>query len=154
MHRRIFFITSTAISGVPLEKVNYDDIENGLPKFFSIRTERIKEIGNKLSVDSNLVYISWQTTAEVNTSHFELQRSENGRDFYCVEIIPADGDPKDCGLYSTTHSKHSFFVNKLYYRLKVVFKNGKENFTETIILDLNTVAAPSVYDLTYARSLQ
>jgi hypothetical protein len=154
MYRRIFFITNAPGSGSQPDKVIYNGNETGLPFFFAIHTEYIRDSAIKGITGSNLVYISWQTATEINTSYFELQRSENGRDFQPIETFMAGGISKSISRYATTDLIYSVCYDQLYYRLKLVFINGKENFTDVITLDLKTVAAASVHDLTYNRNQQ
>jgi hypothetical protein len=152
MYRRIFFITRATSSGARSVNAGYDGKETGLPIYFAIRTERTPERGARGTVNNNLIYISWQTTSETNTSHFELMRSENGCDFELIETFMACGISKTSCRYSTTDLVYTYCSDKLFYRLKLVFTNGKEEYTDVIALNLNKVASPSVYDLTYVNN--
>ncbi|MEJ7586851.1 MAG: hypothetical protein WKI04_04750 [Ferruginibacter sp.] len=151
MNRRIFSITSAVRSGAPPQKGNNTDNEISMPDYFTLRME--ENIGGRVSGD-DLIYINWRTTAEINTSHFELQKSMNGKDFNLVETIMANGFSKTITRYATTDTKYNFCFGDLYYRLKLVFKNGSVSFTNAITLDLNTVAGASVYDLAYLKNQQ
>lgn len=142
----VFLIISATSSGAQSHKVIYNDNEITLPNFLQYNSEGIQESAIKGKMNNNLVYITWQTKAEINTSHFELQRSKNGKDFEPIETITAGGISKNISRYATTDAKYSFCYNKLYYRLKIVFINGNENFTDAITLELNTVEAATVYN--------
>jgi hypothetical protein len=153
MYRRIFFVTCSTRSAPNPGHPAYYESEIGLPIFFAIRTERVQDEA-KGTVKSTVVFISWQTTAENNTRHYELQRSENGRDFYPIETFMAAGISKTISRYATTDLIYDACSDHLYYRLKLLFTNGKELFSDVITLDLNKVKAASVYDLTYNRNNQ
>ncbi len=117
-------------------KVIYDEHEITLPNSLQFNIKDENESVVKGVMNENLVYISWQTTTEVNTSHFELQRSENGRDFEPIETITAGGISKSISSYSTTDKKAGLCGNRVFYRLKIIFINGKENFTDATALNL------------------
>lgn len=127
-------------------KVIYNDNEITLPNFLQYHVQPVDESAIQGKMDNNLIYISWQTTAETNTSHFELQRSDNGKDFEPIETITAGRISKNTRNYQTTDEGYSTIQPKMYYRLKTVFTNGKESFTNAIMLDLYT-SATTVYNL-------
>jgi hypothetical protein len=92
-------------------------------------------------IENGVVYISWQTKAEINTSHFELQRSRNGELFVPIETITAGRTTTGISRYSATDEQANTSSKKLYYRIKLVFVNGQESFTEAILLNLTKQAA-------------
>ncbi|MEO5889820.1 MAG: hypothetical protein ABIQ31_06175 [Ferruginibacter sp.] len=151
MYRRIFFVTSATRPGNQPDKVIHNDKDDGVPLFFALHNERIRN-GSRDRIYDNQVYISWQTDNEINTSHFELQRSENGKDFKVIETIAANGFSKIISRYATTDSNFRFCFDLLHYRLKVVLKDGKENFTDVITFDPTNIPEASVHDLTYSRN--
>lgn len=153
MNRRIFLITSSAKSRDAQEKNIPGNAAVGMPDFFAIRIERVLENTFKSRMNNNLVHISWQTASEQDSSHFELQRSSNGRDFDLIETIMAVGNSNSVSRYSTTDSKYSFFNDRLYYRLKVVSKSGSISFTDEVSMDLSRFGA-SVYGFAHSRNLQ
>ena len=98
-------------------------------------------------IENNIVKISWQTKAEINTSHFELQRSQNGQFFEPIETITAGRISNNICSYATTDEQVNKSDVKLYYRLKLVFVNGRESFTEAIAVTVNNSASNAVYIL-------
>ncbi len=119
-------------SGAQATKRNYDVNEITLPNFLQYDSTGIGKQVIKGAMDNNFVIISWNTKAEINTSHFELQRSENGKDFDPIETITAGGISKKFSSYATTDYKYGSAKGILYYRIKTVFINGVENFTEAV----------------------
>jgi hypothetical protein len=106
-------------------------------------TKSLKEVPVKTGWVKKQVAISWQTTAEVNTSYFEIQRSFNGKDYETIETIAACGKSKNICAYAFIDSKNENRRGQSYYRLKAVFANGEEVFTEgaktkkTGVFDMN-----------------
>ncbi len=69
----------------------------------------------------------WNTATEINTTHFNIQRSANGKDFSTVGKLNAKG----AGAYNykditSDYSRQS----KLYYRLEIVDKDGSKTYSE------------------------
>jgi len=74
--------------------------------------------------------INWETSSEVNVSHFNVQRSEDGLLFNTVGKVYAKGA-----------SKYSFIDNTnlnatVYYRLEIVDKNGNISYSEIRTLSI------------------
>ena len=68
--------------------------------------------------------LTWQTANEINTSYFDIQRSTNGIDFTTVGKISAKGNNSTKSSYSYADDVSAAASGKLYYRLKMVDKNG------------------------------
>lgn len=71
--------------------------------------------------------ISWKTENEQNTSHFIVERSENGYDWNEVEIIQSNGAKNGSNHYETIDATNQ----ETYYRLKLIDYNGNTNTLET-----------------------
>ena len=71
---------------------------------------------------------SWTTASEINTSHFNVQRSMDGKDFKTVGTIAAKG----FGDYSFTDNQLPITNEQLtlYYRLEIVDKDGSKTYSE------------------------
>ena len=142
-----FVITLATKSEAQSRKLIYDEHEITQPNFLQYNLDGAKGNSIKGTVDNNQVNISWQTKAETNTSHFELQRSENGKEYEPIETITAGGISKNIHSYATTDEPTGLSHHRLYYRLKIVFINGKESFTNAIQLNSNSIATIAAYDL-------
>jgi hypothetical protein len=132
----LFLLMFTTTSEAQSTQRFYDDNEIILPNFLEYDTQDIQKSVVRGTMNKNVVILSWQTKAETNTSHFELQRSENGVDFDPIETITAGGVSKKTTRYATTDFKYSIGKSILYYRVKTVFINGLENFTEPITVEV------------------
>ena len=76
-----------------------------------------------------LVDLQWHTESEENFSHFELERSENGRDFKKIAALAGNGGTGVPFSYS--------YLDKLaavqnYYRLKMIDLDGTVEFSKVI----------------------
>ena len=81
--------------------------------------------------------LSWQTVTEINTTHFNVQRSTNGKDFSTIGIVNAKGA-----------SEYTFNDQAppppkggiLYYRLEVVDNDGSKTYSE--VRELSIINSP------------
>jgi len=77
----------------------------------------------------NSVFIYWATSSETNNSHFDVEKSVNGKDFESIGKVKGSAN-------SNQTLKYSFVDNKLnktaYYRLKQVDFNGNYEFSKVI----------------------
>ena len=93
----------------------------------------------KGSLQSGTTLLEWQTANEVNTSHFVVERSADGRNFQQIGTVTALGN--------TTTNKYSFTdydvtrqsSSIIYYRLKMVDNDG-----EFVYSDVVTITLPSI----------
>lgn len=92
------------------------------------------------SQDKNSIKLIWQSTNEVNASHFYLQRSVDGISFTNIDKIMTKGN----GSYNTKDYLSSFSesIKKVYYRLQIVDKDGGFIYSKIIAVDVN----PQLYD--------
>ncbi len=84
----------------------------------------------------NLILLSWQTATEINTSHFNIQRSTNGKDFTNIGKVNAKG-ASTYTFNDPIRTDDSRFT-KLYYRLEVVDKDGSKTYSEIRSVYLTT----------------
>ena len=129
------FITVCMQLNAQPHKVIYNENEITLPNYlkFHATDDNANCIQGKL--DNKAIFISWQTASETNTSHFELQRSYNGKDFEPIETITAGRITNEIRSYSTNDDKeYNAADGNVYYRVKTVFTNGKENFTTATVI--------------------
>jgi hypothetical protein len=72
--------------------------------------------------------LSWGTAYEINTDHFELERSVNGGDFQRFANVTAAGTTTISNDYTYTDpdlATGPYYVSSpRYYRYKIVFKDG------------------------------
>ena len=87
---------------------------------------------------NNNALVKWQTTNEINVSHFNIQRSNKGNDFTTISKLLAknrsENEYQFIDKLSLTPSSPK--GEELYYRIESVDKDGKISYSETRILNL------------------
>jgi 1,4-alpha-glucan branching enzyme len=90
---------------------------------------------NAKLIQNNNALLVWVTASEKNNSHFELERSTDGKDFTKVGEVKGKGN-------STTQSKYEFTDKNLtngthYYRLRQVDFDGKNELSHIVSVSSN-----------------
>jgi hypothetical protein len=97
-------------------------------------------------VAANNVKVSWSTTDEVNASYFVVERSSNGSDFAEVAQVNASESSNPIHSYTVNDQLYNVNSNIVYYRLRIVDKDGKYNYSKIIPVKLDQpVNSISVY---------
>jgi|GEM_PF-3464616 len=128
-------------------KVIYDENEIILPNSLKFITYNNGNTGIAF-LNNNSVLIQWQTIAEINTSHFELQRSENGKYFEPIETVTAAGISTGLNRYASSDKIPGLSLNRIFYKVKTVFINGKEDISPAFQVSVST--ATTGLDNTYS----
>ena len=76
--------------------------------------------------------VTWITAAEINTSHFEVQRSANARDFSTVSSTAAAGVLNAGASYNFTVLQP--WTGNNFYRLKMADKDGSIDYSNIVLL--------------------
>lgn len=77
--------------------------------------------------------LEWITEQETMVSHFEVERSINGRDWL---VILANMKATNSDLQQTyTHTDKEYIPTVVYYRIKEVDKDGKSYYSEVLKVD-------------------
>lgn len=88
------------------------------------------------------VRLDWGTITEVNNSHFNIERSWEGRIFEQIGRVQGNGSTKAVNVYDF-HDKNVLF-DKVYYRLKQVDFNGDFEFSEMVEVTLGDAKIASL----------
>ena len=78
------------------------------------------------------IVLKWQTTNEVNFSHFVVERSSDGYSFSAIASIASYNSGGLSKLYSCI-DKDLPAVSKIFYRLKLVDKDGSYTYSSFLI---------------------
>jgi hypothetical protein len=89
-------------------------------------------------VKNQTSFLNWQTAQEINTSHFEVEYSNNANEFKKVVTLEASGNSNSLKNYSLQHSINKEPIH--YYRLKMVDKDGKFTYSNVVKLKAATKA--------------
>jgi hypothetical protein len=89
---------------------------------------------NAFAQENYTVKINWQTTEEINSDHFVLERSEDGQYFYPIYTINAAGNSQELLTYNYIDNelpiKNGIKGGDFYYRLKQVDLNQSVNYSK------------------------
>jgi hypothetical protein len=96
------------------------------------------------AADGNKHILSWQTATEQNTSHFDIERSANARQFEKTGSMPAAGNSATVKDYRFTDETPMTGNN--FYRLKMTDTDGSFKYSNVILLrQLNDKTVIAVY---------
>lgn len=77
--------------------------------------------------------LNWETTSEVNSDYFVLERSANARNFTEISKISSAGNSAVRNTYKYTDIHFGKGLN--YYRLKQVDRDGKFAYSRIVVID-------------------
>lgn len=83
--------------------------------------------------------LNWQTAQEINTSHFEIERSIDGNNFMKVGSENASGNSTNNRdyIYNDKLPATIQSLSKIYYRLKSVDLDGRFTYSDIVTILLN-----------------
>jgi hypothetical protein len=82
-------------------------------------------------------HLNWSSLQESNSSHFEIERSNDGVNFYQVGKVIAKGSSDKVLDYSFDDLRSNAGFN--YYRLKLLDKDGKFQYSNIEVLNVNII---------------
>jgi hypothetical protein len=97
-------------------------------KLESVLPVRLISFSGKTSPDG--IKLEWLTANELNTNHFDLERSENGQNFRRLSTVKAQGSSQQTRLYWSLDAFPLKGIN--YYRLKMADRDGKFTYSSVI----------------------
>ena len=83
--------------------------------------------------------IQWTTASEINNSHFNVERSYDGRTFEVVGEVAGNGNSQHLIEYSYTDASVSKVQNTVYYRLKQVDFDGAYEHSDIRVVRFDEV---------------
>lgn len=89
----------------------------------------------KGSYSKGIAHLTWSSLQEINSSHFEIQKSTDGVNFIQLGRVNANGNSETEVNYSFDDIKASAGIN--YYRLKLVDKDGFYQNSNTVAVNVN-----------------
>ena len=87
--------------------------------------------------DNNHADLSWSTITEINLDHFIVERSTDGVNFSDIGTIAATGNTTTRIDYSMTDNITSVTSSIIYYRLRSVDIDAKNQFSDIRMIRLN-----------------
>jgi hypothetical protein len=108
------------------------------------------EFGGEKVKDQNLLH--WATAREYNTSHFEIERSNNGMDFIKIGTLKSGNKKIENQIYQYWDQEPQTGIN--YYRLKQVDLDGTFTYTKTIAIDNQGIITSFEFQKIYPNPAQ
>jgi hypothetical protein len=101
------------------------------------------------------VQLNWQTSDEVNTANFEVERAGNGVDFSAIGNVAATGNGATNSDYSFTDAAPLAGVNA--YRLKMIDKDNSNTYSKVVAVEFGgsgsfAVFPNPVHDVLYVQT--
>jgi hypothetical protein len=118
------------------------DIDAGLTKPAALPVNLISFNG---ALNGSIAKLNWVVSNEVNLSHYELERSSNGTSYAAIANVTARGNTSGLEDYIYQDNIAGLGVNKIYYRLKIVDKNGVVKYSNIVIVRLNGIKISTIY---------
>ncbi len=84
----------------------------------------------------NTIDLFWSTASEKQNSHFDIQRSANGRDWTTIGTVKGNGTTAAKNTYKFNDNAPLSRLN--YYRLKQVDFDGKFDYSPTVSVNILT----------------
>jgi hypothetical protein len=138
----IFTYTATDNTGlIDVTPAVYDIPASSMGTLNPLPLELLSFSGYKSSTD-NILY--WSMSQEINSDHYEVERSLNGTNYVKIGTVAATGNSSTKTNYSFNDRNVSAGNN--YYRIKLVDIDGEYKYSKTIAIkrNSNTVAATKI----------
>jgi hypothetical protein len=97
----------------------------------------------KLAKAAGNVLVEWSTAMEVDNSHFEIERSNNGITFEAIARMDGKADSRAEVKYSFTDNAPLAGVG--YYRIRQVDLDGTSTVTRTRSIDIPVISQAFIY---------
>jgi hypothetical protein len=119
-------------------RINYDGRPNVLTDIKFTNEEDCQAINPlpveltsfKGKVTESGINLEWETASEINNSHFDVERSSNGKTYEAIAIVKGRGTTSVASNYSFTDKLPQKGLN--YYRLKQVDFDNTTSYSNTI----------------------
>ncbi len=87
------------------------------------------------ALNNNIVGLQWQSEQETAFSHFNIQRSVDGINFTTIGNISGNGNSRRSNYIYTDNDLQNPNL-KVFYRLQMVDKDGRFNYSKVLVFDL------------------
>jgi hypothetical protein len=86
---------------------------------------------------SETTLLSWRTELEANSDRFEIERSADGKTWIKISQVAAAGNSNSTLFYRFTDTVSLYEGNDLFYRLKLVDKDGQNTWSNVVLIKSN-----------------
>jgi glucose/arabinose dehydrogenase len=86
---------------------------------------------------NEISYLSWETSNESNTDHFEVERNTGDGTYTSIGTVVAKGNNAGKTQYTLNDDEASKLgTSRLYYRLKVTDRDGSYTYSNVVVVDI------------------
>ncbi|HVM87705.1 MAG TPA: T9SS type A sorting domain-containing protein [Puia sp.] len=97
----------------------------------------LESFGAQLSGDRSKANLNWSTSAEINASHFVIERSTDGKNFDEVAMVfTQEGNSSSTRQYNYSDNISSVKSSLIFYRLKMVDMDGNAKLSDVQLIRL------------------
>lgn len=128
---------STSINGGTISSTGTSRIDNVYIGGLAIAPLTLNSF--TASAINNKAQLNWATTDEVNVAGFEIEKSTNGTEFNKIGFVAANN--QKVNNYSFTND----FNGIVYYRLKMIDKDGSYKYSKVVSLNGKQTVKLDVY---------
>jgi hypothetical protein len=93
--------------------------------------------------------LHWSTASELNVSHFVVEKSTDAVNYYEAGMVLAYGSALDKADYTFNDNLAAINSPVVYYRLRTVDNNGKNQYSATRLLQLGKTGTSVITIMTY-----
>jgi hypothetical protein len=87
------------------------------------------------------IRVNWQISTEINTSHYELERSADGARFEKIGVVTAQNNANGTN-YGYTDAQPFGGIN--YYRVVAVGRDGQRQYSSVVKIAMKDIAQPAI----------
>ena len=118
-----------------------NEVEHTFTMVAVLPVQLIDFTANKKSKE---VLLEWNTSNEQNFDHFEIERSENGETYHQIGTLRSKGD-QSANVNQYSFYDHAPLYGNNFYRLKMVDKDGKVQYSDIEKIGFDAAIAVSVF---------
>lgn len=97
----------------------------------------------KVQKEATTALLEWETTEEVNSDRFEVQKSADGKKWETFQTVAAQGESKNLISYSAVDTAP--FAGENFYRLHMIDKDGTDAYSKIRNLHFDALASVALY---------
>ena len=127
---------------------NVSTANDNVSKSFSVIsliTLPVRYLDLTAALNNNTVNLRWLTKDEVNVSHFELERSTDGRNFVPITTKTAAGNTVGNTDYTYPDDIRLLTGSTIYYRIRTVDMDGQFYYSKVVLVVLKQDASVFVW---------
>jgi len=119
------------------------------PFYYPGSTLPVKLASFTATLNNTKADLKWTTAAELNVSHFTVEKSLDGINFTDAGIVFASGNTMDAMNYNFSDNLSATTAPVVYYRLRTVDIDGKTDYSAIRIIRLTRSKTNDISIITY-----